>query len=121
MVDSHALVWWLEDDKRLSARAREAIESENNPAFFSSASLWELAIKQAKGKLKLPAAFLDTLILEGVAEILIGSRHALEAAALPPHHDDPFDRMIVAQARLEGLIVVTRDARIAAYDVPVLW
>lgn len=121
LVDSHALVWWLENDKRLSARAREAIENEDNLAFFSSASIWELAVKQVKGKLKLPPALSQALLDEGFAEIPVGSVHALAAAALPPHHDDPFDRMLVAQAQSGGLTIVTRDARIAAYDVPVLW
>ncbi len=121
LIDSHALLWWRADDGRLSERARQAIESPDALPYFSSASIWELAIKQAKGKLKLPAALPQALLDESFAEVPVGSAHALAAAALPPHHSDPFDRMLVAQAQSDGLTIVTRDPRIAAYDVPVLW
>ncbi len=89
--------------------------------FFSAASIWEIAIKRAKGKLGVPGNLLDTMEQRGFVELPILSRDALRAGALPPHHGDPFDRMIVAQAQSEGLTVVTRDERIAAYGVPVLW
>ncbi len=121
MLDSHAILWWRADDERLGERARQAIEDPDALPYFSSASIWELAIKQAKGKLKIPADLPEALLEEGFIEITMNSRHALDAAALPPHHDDPFDRMLVAQAFTERLTVVTRDARIAAYGVPVLW
>ncbi len=88
---------------------------------FSAASIWEIAIKRAQGKLDAPANLLDTMEQRGFVELPVLSRHALLAGALPPHHGDPFDRMIVAQAQSEGLTVVTRDERIAAYGVPVLW
>jgi PIN domain nuclease of toxin-antitoxin system len=121
LLDSHALLWWQADDPRLGVRAREAIEDPDVLPRFSAASVWELAIKQATRKLSLPERLLDALAEEGFVELPVSSRHALLAAALPPHHRDPFDRMIVAQAQLEGCTVVTRDARLAAYDVPVLW
>jgi PIN domain nuclease of toxin-antitoxin system len=121
LLDSHVLVWWLEGDDRLSERAREAIGNPETALHFSSASVWELEIKQAKGKLKLPEVFLETLIAQGVVEIAVSSLHAIVAGGLPPHHDDPFDRMLVAQAQAQGLTIVTRDRRIAAYGVPVLW
>ncbi len=121
LLDSHALVWWEADDARLVVRAREAIEQPDVALFFSAASVWELAIKRARGKLELPPTLLDTLAEEGFTELTISSAHALRAGALPPHHGDPFDRMLVAQAQSENLTLVTNDARIAAYDVPVLW
>jgi PIN domain nuclease of toxin-antitoxin system len=121
LLDSHALLWWLGNDRRLGANVREAIERPRAVLFFSVASIWELAIKQAQKKLTLPESLLSALAEEGFAELPISSAHALRASALPPHHRDPFDRMLVAQAQSEGLTLVTGDARIAAYDVPVLW
>jgi PIN domain nuclease of toxin-antitoxin system len=121
LLDSHALLWWQEDDVRLSVRARQAIENPDVNPHFSAASVWELAIKQAKRKLSLPVRLLDALADEGFIEIPVSSRHATTAAALPPHHRDPFDRMLVAQAQSEGLTLVTSDQRIAAYGVPMLW
>jgi PIN domain nuclease of toxin-antitoxin system len=121
LVDSHALLWWRGDHRRLSARAHEAIEDPDVSVFFSAVSIWEIAIKRAQGKLDVPRDLLDTMEQRGFIELAVLSRHALIAGALPAHHGDPFDRMIVAQAQSEGFTVVTRDARIAAYDVPVLW
>jgi PIN domain nuclease of toxin-antitoxin system len=121
LVDTHALLWWRGDDRRLSIRAREAIASPEVPLFFSAASIWEIAIKQALGKLDVPENLLDTMEQRGFVELPVYARHAIAAGALPAYHGDPFDRMIVAQAQREGLTVVTRDTRIAAYDVPVLW
>jgi PIN domain nuclease of toxin-antitoxin system len=121
LLDSHALLWWQEDDPRLGANARKAVERPNTALYFSAASVWELAIKQAQQKLELPDSLLDVLADEGFVEVAISAAHGLRAGSLPPHHKDPFDRMIVAQAQSEGLTVVTRDERIAAYGVPVLW
>jgi PIN domain nuclease of toxin-antitoxin system len=121
LVDSHTLLWWRGEHRRLSARAHEAMENPDVPLFFSAASIWEIAIKRAKGKLDIPDDLLDTMEQRGFVELPVLSRHAIIAGALPPHHRDPFDRMIVAQAQSEGLTVVTRDERIAAYGVPVLW
>jgi PIN domain nuclease of toxin-antitoxin system len=121
LVDSHALLWWRGEPRRLSTRVLEAMENPETSLFYSAASIWEIAIKRAQGKLKAPENLLDTMEQRGFAELPVLSRHAIIAGALPPHHRDPFDRMIVAQAQGEGLTVVTRDERIAAYDVPVLW
>jgi PIN domain nuclease of toxin-antitoxin system len=121
LLDSHALLWWQADDARLSERARHAIEHPDSLPHFSAASIWELAIEQAKGKLRLPATFMETVAEEEFVEIPVSSRHALRAAALEPHHEDPFDRMLIAQAQSEGLTVVSRDQQIANYDVRVLW
>ena len=121
LVDTHALLWWRGDYQLLSVRAREAIAELDAPLFFSAASTWEMSIKSAKGKLTIPDSLLETMEQRGFVEIPVSSHHAILAAALPPHHADPFDRMLIAQAQSEGLAVVTRDKRFAAYDVPVLW
>lgn len=120
LLDSHALLWWEADDPRLSAPAREGI-ARADVLHFSAASIWELAIKQMRQKLRMPAAMLAMLADEGFVELPISARHGLLAAALPAHHSDPFDRLIVAQAQSEGLTVVSRDERMALYGVPVLW
>ncbi len=91
------------------------------PAYVSAASIWEIAIKQAAGKLRAPENLLETIAAARFGALEITWAHASLAGALPPHHSDPFDRMIVAQAQSEGLTVLTRDQRIAAYSVPVLW
>ncbi len=121
LLDSHALLWWEADDARLSERAREQIELEESVVFFSAVSLWELAIKQALGRLRLPDTLSSRLVEEGFQEVPVTAAHGLLAGGLPRHHSDPFDRMLVAQARSEGLTIITADTRIAAYDVPVLW
>lgn len=97
------------------------MEDGSVPLYFSAASIWEIAIKRAKGKLKVPDGLMETMTERGFVELPVRSDHGLIAGALPPHHGDPFDRMLVAQAQSEGLTLVTRDPRITAYDVPVLW
>lgn len=121
LLDTHVLLWWRGDYRRISARAREAIADPDHLLFFSAASIWEMAIKQAAGKLRMPPNLLDTLGHRGFAELEMSSHQGLIAGALPAHHRDPFDRMLVAQAQSENLTLVTNDTRIAAYDVPVLW
>jgi PIN domain nuclease of toxin-antitoxin system len=121
LLDSHALLWWQANDPRLGAGAREAMERPGASLSFSVASIWELTIKQAQKKLVLPETLLSALADEDFAELLISSDHAIRASALPLHHRDPFDRMLVAQAQSGNMTLVTNDPRIAAYDVPVLW
>jgi len=121
LLDTHVLLWWRGEHRRISVPAREAIADPDLTVFFSAASVWEMAIKHAVGKLKMPATLLETMEQRGFTELQVSSRHGLIAGALPPHHGDPFDRMLVAQAQSESLALVTNDARIAAYDVPVLW
>lgn len=120
LADSCVVVWWLEDPSQLSDAARAAIEDGNNDVVLSAASVWELWLKIAKGKLKLPATFVEVLREEGFSDLPVSSEHAALAAALPGHHADPFDRMLVAQAISEGLVLVTRDGVIPKYDVPIL-
>jgi PIN domain nuclease of toxin-antitoxin system len=121
LVDTHALLWWRSDEGRLGSSALQAMEDVATPLYLSAASIWELEIKRAKGKLEAPEDLLETTRQRGFAELAVLSPHAIIAARLPPYHGDPFDRMLIAQAQRENLTIVTNDRRIAAYDVPVLW
>jgi PIN domain nuclease of toxin-antitoxin system len=121
LADTHALLWWLADDARLSDRARKLIARGEVPVQFSAASVWEAEIKAAAGKLTLPDDLVEALEADGFLELPVIARHAQEAARLAPLHRDPFDRMLVAQARVEGLTVITADPKIAAYGAQVLW
>ena len=121
LADTHALLWWLSDDPQLSDAARELIGAGEVSVHFSAASVWEAEIKAAIGKLVAPADLLGALEADAFVELPISARHAREAGRLPPLHRDPFDRMIVAQARLEGFSVITADPKIAAYGAQVLW
>jgi PIN domain nuclease of toxin-antitoxin system len=121
LLDTHALLWSVGDDHRLSPAAHDVLSAGVVPAYVSAASIWEIAIKRASGKLNAPESLLDKVAAAKFIELGITFKHAIIAGALPPHHGDPFDRMIVAQAQSENLTLVTNDERIAAYDVPVLW
>ena len=121
LADTHVLLWWLADDERLSKPARELIAAGEVPVYFSAVSVWEAAIKLAAGKLVAPDDLLDALEADGFVEIAVTARHAREAARLPLLHRDPFDRMLVAQAGIEGLTVITRDPKLADYGAAVLW
>lgn len=119
LLDTHVLLWWLADDPSLSEPAAQAIANEPE-IFVSAATAWEVAIKRALGKLEAPDDLSGAIDTAGMQQLPIGFAHAAAAGALPRHHDDPFDRMLVAQARCERLTLVTGDARISRYDVPVL-
>lgn len=120
LVDTHVLLWWLADDAALPAGARAAIAAPEHRVAVSAASAWEIAIKRALGKLDAPDDLRRTLLLCGFDELAITVDHASVAGALPRHHEDPFDRMLVAQALVEGLTVLTVDPQFAAYGVDVL-
>ncbi|MGD9508194.1 MAG: type II toxin-antitoxin system VapC family toxin [Geminicoccaceae bacterium] len=118
LLDSNALFWYVIEPEALSAQAFATIDDPDSEVYFSAVNLWELAIKRAKGKLE----FDDSQMLEAIEEqsfleLPVTSRHGLEAAALPPYHADPFDRMLIAQARLEGLTLVTSDRQFSRYRV----
>ena len=124
LLDTHALLWWLLDDMALPGTARRAIEKAET-VYVSSASIWEVAIKQRLGKLPelaLSVAELPELVLQcRFAPLPITDRHAAAVALLPAHHRDPFDHLLIAQAQLEKLVVVTRDERFAAYGTRTRW
>jgi PIN domain nuclease of toxin-antitoxin system len=121
LLDTHALLWSVGDTERLSPAAFDAISAGVVPAYVSSASVWEIAIKRAAGKLKAPDDLLEKIAAARFRALGITFEHGIMAGGLPPHHRDPFDRMLVAQAQSERLTLVTNDPRIAAYDVPILW
>ena len=119
LVDSHVALWWLEDNEMLSEGCRTAIDTADE-VFFSAATVWELGIKRALGKLHFPDGLADALVAAGFAELTITSAHADAAARLPAHHRDPFDRMLIAQAQLESMTLVTADRSVEPYDVDTL-
>jgi PIN domain nuclease of toxin-antitoxin system len=121
LVDTHALLWWLADDPSLSPAARDAIADPNNEPLVSAASVWEIAIKRSLGKLTAPDDLPDTIADEGFAWLPISAQHAWTVRDLPIHHADPFDRVLVAQAMVEGVPIVTTDTRFAEYGVDVRW
>jgi PIN domain nuclease of toxin-antitoxin system len=121
LIDTHVLLWSVGDEDLLSPAAHEVLSAGVVPAYVSVASIWEIAIKRASGKLDAPENLLDQVAAVRFIELGITFGQAIRAGALPPHHRDPFDRMLVAQAQDKGLTLVTNDERIAAYDVPVLW
>ena len=121
LLDTHVLLWWLADDNRLNDEARDAIGSADSEVSVSLASGWEIAIKIAIGKLQFPIAALARQVDDNhFRQLPIRLRHITATATLPFHHRDPFDRMLIAQALSEQLLLVTADARIERYDVPVL-
>jgi PIN domain nuclease of toxin-antitoxin system len=114
------VLWVVAESRRLSPTTRDVIVDPATVVTFSAASVWELAIKQATGRVSVPDDFVEALVERDFTPLAIGVEHARAAAALPPLHNDPFDRMLVAQAQLEGLTLVTRDLRLRAYDVATL-
>ncbi|TXK49234.1 type II toxin-antitoxin system VapC family toxin [Pontibacter qinzhouensis] len=123
LLDTHALIWFLNGDKQLSKTARTAIEEESNDKYISVASLWEMAIKISLRKLEL-AAFSDlaNMIAENGFEILpITFEHALKVAKLDFIHGDPFDRILIAQCIVDHLAIISKDCNIAKYPIEVLW
>lgn len=120
LLDTHILIWAAAEPDRLRPALRAAIEAPENDVLVSAASVWELSIKQALGRIVFPLAELpDLLERMGIEALPISVAHAVTAGALPRHHGDPFDRMLVAQAILDDLMLVTEDAWILRYQVPV--
>jgi PIN domain nuclease of toxin-antitoxin system len=120
LLDTHVFLWWSEDDPRLRREARNAITSAE-AVVVSAASAWETAIKTALGKLSLRVPFEEAIEINHFDKLPIDFHHAAAVAALPLHHGDPFDRMLIAQALTEGLTLVTHDRLFAPYHVPTLW
>ncbi len=121
LLDTHVLLWWLIDTPELSKAARDAITRPDALVHVSAASVWEAGIKAALGRLDLNGVDLaDEIEPNGFTELAISARHAAHAAALPRHHDDPFDRLLVAQADLDDLTLVTADTPLKRYDVDLL-
>lgn len=117
LLDTHTLIWVLEDHPALAAAAREAITDGNNTVFVSAVSVWEISIKKALGKLEAPDTLLEEIERHRFTPLEIALEHGDRAGKLPPIHPDPFDRMLIAQAQAEQLTLVTRDAEIQKYPV----
>lgn len=117
LLDTHAALWALAEPEELSQPARIALENAENDVFVSVVSAWEIAIKRALGKLEAPDDLEAAIRMQGFEPLLMTFHHAAQAGSLPPHHRDPFDRVLIAQAQAEGLILVTRDSNIPLYSV----
>ncbi len=120
LLDTHILLWWLAADPALPRRAAEVISDTDTTVVVSAATAWEIAIKKAVGRLEAPDDLLDALEANDFESIAITTTHALAAGQLPLHHSDPFDRMLIAQSRIEGLTLVSIDSRLSDYDVELL-
>ena len=121
LLDTHVFLWAIDNNPNLSPVAREAIVDGHNIVYVSAATAWEISIKRAIGKLKVPESdYLEELRLHRFMLLSITTEHALAVENLPSHHKDPFDRMLIAQAQEENLALVTRDPRIKAYDVRII-
>jgi PIN domain nuclease of toxin-antitoxin system len=125
LLDSHAFLWWMAGDDRLPASVKALMLDDGSTLFLSAASAWEIAIKAARGRLRLPLPVDQYLALRSaddrIEPLEISFGHVLVAAALPPIHRDPFDRVLVAQAQTLGCPILTGDPEIARYAVDVVW
>ncbi len=125
LLDTHTFLWWITDDPQLSTKALELIGDGHNILYWSAASSWEVSIKYALGRMPLPEApeqFLPAEIEKNRLESLpIIDAHAFQAGQLPHHHRDPFDRMMVAQAQVESLALLSNDQQLNHYDVEIRW
>jgi PIN domain nuclease of toxin-antitoxin system len=119
LLDTHVVLWWLADDPGLPEEIKDRLDHEPDVR-VSAATIWEIAIKQALGKISAPADLSDRVRDSGFRELPIDFTHAVAAGRLPLIHRDPFDRMLVAQARCEDLTLVTRDSYCQQYDVAIL-
>ena len=117
LLDTHVLLWWLSDDFQLGKASRLAISNPRNQVYVSAASAWEISIKKSLGKLSAPED-LDAIVeSEGFDKLPITLFHGEQAGLLPGHHKDPFDRMLIAQAQSDGLVIVTNDEKITQYNI----
>lgn len=120
LLDTHIVLWWLSDSEKLSKKSRSILSDVDNFIFVSVATGWEIAIKKSIGKLTAPDDFSKALQVNGFQSISITLEHAELAGSLPHHHDDPFDRMIIAQSKIENLTVLTHDKHFKLYDIELL-
>ena len=125
LLDTHALLWWFTDDPQLSPTARSAIADEGNEVLVSAASAWEIATKHRLGKLAIGGEVLgrfhELIMADGFSHLPMQHGHAIRAGSYPLHHRDPFDRMLAAQADLEGVALLTVDPAFEHFPIRVLW
>jgi PIN domain nuclease of toxin-antitoxin system len=115
LLDTHLLLWWLSNNPLLPAQARQLIGDPNNTIFVSAVSLWEVWLKSSVGKLRVPSGFAQKLAAESFEDLPLRAEHTPAVAMLEWHHRDPFDRMLIAQARSENLLLLTADSGLGAY------
>jgi PIN domain nuclease of toxin-antitoxin system len=120
LLDTHILLWWLADDALLPGSAAAVIGDGGTDVVVSAATAWEIAIKKSAGRLDAPDDLLEALAANNFRTLAITADHAITAGSLPPHHSDPFDRVLIAQAQAERLTLVTVDRRFSVYDVDLL-
>ncbi len=120
LLDTHILLWWLEDNPRLSADIKETIRNPDNLILVSAATVWEMSIKKSLGKLDIPDDLLEILKKNKFEILTITAAHGLKVGNLPHHHKDPFDRMLIAQALCERLTVISKDEKFTLYNLPLL-
>jgi PIN domain nuclease of toxin-antitoxin system len=120
LLDTHAVLWWQRDDRRLNKAAREAI-AEADLVWVSAVSGWEVAIKAATGRLRIDESFRALILSDDFTELALTLRHAEALGRLPPHHNDPFDRVLIAQAVIEGATIVSHDRAFEPYGIPMIW
>jgi len=121
LLDTHVVLSWAGHEGRLSALADQQIDDASNQLLVSAVVVWEIAIKRALGKLRTPEGFVADLLESSATKLPISAEHAAGVEHLPPHHRDPFDRLLVSQATIEGATLVSSDEALRAYDVAVLW
>ena len=120
LLDTQVLLWWLASDRRLDGAATQIIGDPANQVFISPASIWEVSIKRHRGRLEAPDDFVDYVERERFETVNVTAHHGWSAGALPMHHRDPFDRLLVAQALSENLTLMTSDGALRRYDVDIL-
>ena len=125
LLDTHAFLWFVADDNRLSSKAKSIIQDSDNEIYFSAASAWEMSIKAKLGRLKL-GGNLESFIIEQLTEnsfgpLAITVSHSLYTEKLPQIHKDPFDRIMISQTKVENMVLITRDKEIREYKVSTVW
>ena len=121
LLDTHAALWWLSGDERFGEQAARQLTDETNRVLLSAAVVWEIAIKRSLAKLEAPEDLVATLLGAGAQALPVSLDHAAAVERLPPYHRDPFDRMLVAQASIEGAAIVSRDEALQPYGTPLVW
>jgi PIN domain nuclease of toxin-antitoxin system len=117
LLDTHVILWWFAEPEKINLKARNIIKDKSNAIFLSSASFWEMAIKKSLGRLTLPHNLLETAAAENFKILPIQPEDGLGVADLPLLHTDPFDRLLIMQAKLHDLILITRDSNVMQYPV----
>ena len=120
LLDTHAVLWWVRDDRRLKPAARKAIATAD-VVWVSAATAFEVAIKVSQSRLRIREPLHVTVAADDFTELVVTMKHTEELERLPYHHRDPFDRLLVAQARVEGATIVTHDRALEPYGVPMIW